>query len=403
MQKMYNIIKRQNGEAFAKAILHYDASLFELENLSSIVKFAGRNALPILGTLKKIKEVEIKKTLEKKGKSPYELLAEAGYDAFLADTFEKQNSIQKYFAKGEDLCTFRDPNRYKNYYIIHAVKKNVDEIKREDFRGIEERQDEYGTSVISIQLLKKGGFISIKNRYNHTVKGCDNTFDSNPDNIIEGLSDAIKEDFKVNFIDLPNYYIYVNGMILHYYGEYGGVYSGDGFYFRNGKLHEVNKDKEFLINDYFLFDMQKKEFSSLFYPGSFYDNVYDLYYNDEYADEFVYMLNQEIKGKKLTVSQNKKEKRITLFADGEMLFSTYESVIDMLCLKKAECNETFPTKFLGMNLKYYDGVKKWKSIENGRFHNIPYTNLPKPPIEKLILSKKPHVAQRQNGRQNDGV
>ena len=398
---MYDIIKRQNGEAFAKAILHYDASLFEMEDLPRIVKFAGRNALPILGTLKQIKEGAFSND-KKRLKSPYELLAEAGYDAYYADTLEKQNAIQKYFAPGEELCTFRDSNRFKNFYIIHAVKKNVDEIKRADFVGREERQDEYGTSVISIQVYKGGGFISIKNRYNHKVENPDNTFDSDPDKIIEGLSDAIKKEFGTDFISLPGNYLFANGMILNYYSEYGGVYSGEGFYFRDGKLHEVNKDKEFLVNDYFLFDMQKKEFSSLLSPTAFYDQLYDLYSRDEDADEFVYMFNQEIKGKKLIVSQNKKEKRITLFADGEMLFSTYESVIDMLCLKKAECRETFPEKFLDMNLKYYDGVKKYRLVEYEESCNIPYTELPKPPVMKPILSQKATLPLRQSGRQNEG-
>ncbi len=398
---MYDIIKRQNGEAFAKAILHYDASLFEMDDLPRIVKFAGRNALPILGTLKQIKEGAFSND-KKRLKSPYELLAEAGYDAYYADTLEKQNAIQKYFAPGEELCTFRDSNRFKNFYIIHAVKKNVDEIKRADFVGREERQDEYGTSVISIQVYKGGGFISIKNRYNHKVENPDNTFDSDPDKIIEGLSDAIKKEFGTDFISLPGNYLFANGMILNYYSEYGGVYSGEGFYFRDGKLHEVNKDKEFLVNDYFLFDMQKKEFSSLLSPTAFYDQLYDLYSRDEDADEFVYMFNQEIKGKKLIVSQNKKEKRITLFADGEMLFSTYESVIDMLCLKKAECRETFPEKFLDMNLKYYDGVKKYRLVEYEESCNIPYTELPKPPVMKPILSQKVCHPARQAGRQNEG-
>ena len=71
---MYDIIKRQNGEAFAKAILHYDASLFEMDDLPRIVKFAGRNALPILGTLKQIKEGAFSND-KKRLKSPYELLA----------------------------------------------------------------------------------------------------------------------------------------------------------------------------------------------------------------------------------------------------------------------------------------------------------------------------------------
>ncbi len=190
---MYDIIKRQNGEAFAKAILHYDASLFEIEDLPRVVKFAGRNALPILGTLKQIKEGPFSN--DKKGlKSPYELLAEAGYDAFYVDTLEKQNSIRHYFHQDEELCTFNDEHRFENYYIIHAVKHNAHLLKRKNFAH-PDRQDEYGTSVISIQLLKRGGLIKITNRYNHQVENQDSTFDNNPDNIIEGLSYALRDYF----------------------------------------------------------------------------------------------------------------------------------------------------------------------------------------------------------------
>ena len=74
---------------------------------------------------------------------------------------EKQNAIKKYYAPGEEICTFRDPERFKRYYIINAVRKDVDKIKR---GNPPQRDDEYGTSVISIQVLKTGGFISIKNR-----------------------------------------------------------------------------------------------------------------------------------------------------------------------------------------------------------------------------------------------
>ena len=85
----------------------------------------------------------------------------------------------------------------------------------------------------------------------------------------------------------------------------------------------------------------------------------------------------------------------------EMLFSTYESVIDMLCLKKAECRETFPKKFLDMNLKYYDGVsmyKEWGCYSRRHFPagSIPYTHLPKPPVMNLLNTLKDKACQLAN-------
>ena len=189
---MYDIIKRQNGEAFAQGIRRFDNGLFEVPNLDKIVRYAGRNPVPILGFLESFKGVEIEDYPT--GKNPFELLKMVGYDAFLVDSLAKQNSIASYFAKGEELCTFTDWKRFENYYVIHAVKEGARELKREDFKE-PMREDEYGTSVISIQILKSGGFISIKNRYNHAVGGCDNTFSSNPDNIIRGLSYSLKQYF----------------------------------------------------------------------------------------------------------------------------------------------------------------------------------------------------------------
>ena len=66
----------------------------------------------------------------------------------------------------------------------------MNKIKREDFTN-PEREDEYGTSVISIQVTKGDkSFISIKNRYNHSVSNPDATFGNNLDNIAPGLTKA---------------------------------------------------------------------------------------------------------------------------------------------------------------------------------------------------------------------
>lgn len=259
-KSVYDIIKRQNGEAFAKAIRNYDSGIFDVPDLARIVRYAGRNALPLLPFLESLKEIQIEEVAGHL--SPFELLELAGYDAYYADTLEKQNAIQKYFESHEKLCTFKDANRYKKYYIINAVKKNVQEIKRENFYGKEQRQDEYGTSVISIQMFKTGGFISIKNRYNHTVPGCDNTFDSNPDNIIMGLSSAIKKYFGVDFssqkVPLSKGYTYQNNQIIKYILETNNVYFGEDFYVKDGVVHQTNKDYQLMIRP-FIVDLKDRK------------------------------------------------------------------------------------------------------------------------------------------------
>ena len=149
-KSVFEQIKKQNGEAFAKAIRNYNG-IFDIPGIVDIVKYAGRDAEPIMNYLISLMEVEI----EKQGayEDPITLLNKAGYDAYYADTLEKQNAIEKYYAKGEHLCTFGDPTRFKRYYIINAVRKDVDKIRREDFRGKEKRDDfeehGYGTSVLS--------------------------------------------------------------------------------------------------------------------------------------------------------------------------------------------------------------------------------------------------------------
>ena len=55
-KSVYDIIKKQNGEAFARAIRNFDSGIFEVDNLPQIVKYAGRNALPLLNYLESLKQ-----------------------------------------------------------------------------------------------------------------------------------------------------------------------------------------------------------------------------------------------------------------------------------------------------------------------------------------------------------
>ena len=127
------------------------------------------------------------------GKTPQELLDEAGYILYECKTNEDIEKFKKYYAPGEDLCTFDDARRINSHHIFFAVKKNVDEIKRENF-PFPKREDEYGTSVISIQFTrKKPNTVSIKNRYNHTVHNPDATFGNNLENIIPGLTESFEK------------------------------------------------------------------------------------------------------------------------------------------------------------------------------------------------------------------
>ncbi len=252
---MYDIIKKQNGERFAQTIRKCNAPVFDIANIDTILKYAGNDAEPIMDYLNFLRDIKIEK--HDTCTDPITLLNTAGYDAYVADSLEKQNAIRKYFAPKEELCTFDDPYRYKACYIINAVHKNADKYKRADFIN-PKCDDEYATSVISIQISRCGGVISIKNRYNNS----DNTFSSNPDNIINGLSASLMNffniDFSSKFKELPSGYQLVDKHICKCNHEINGVYFGDGFYIKNEEIIKINKDYEFLLGHGLILNLKKR-------------------------------------------------------------------------------------------------------------------------------------------------
>ena len=313
MKTMFDIIKKQNGEHFAKAIRAYDNGIFDIPDLDKIVKYAGREVEPLMNYLVSLKNVKIEEHAVHQ--HPLELLSKAGYTAYYADTLEKQNWPKQFYAKGEELCTFHDPNRYKNYHIVVAIKKNVKDIKRKNFPN-PQREDEYGTSVLQIQMLKSGGFISIKNRYNHTVLNPDNTFNSNPDNIIPGLSDALKHHYHVDFssqkVHLPENFVLIDNQIVNCNYEINNVYFGENCYVQNGEVHEIDKQKELML-DYFILNLQDKSITN---PSG-------------EEDGFIVALQEEIKDKKLQITINERGNKC-LQADGKTILELNHGKIKSL-------------------------------------------------------------------------
>lgn len=317
---MYDIIKRQNGERFAAAIRRHNNGIFDIPGLDKIVRFAGRDAEPILKYLTSLKKIQAVKTSAHQ--EPLQLLAQAGYSAYVADTLEKQNAIAKYFAPGEELCTFRDKTRFERYHIINAVRFDADTIKRADFHT-PERQDAYGTSVISIQVLKEGGDISIKNRYNHVVDACDDTFNSNPDNIIPGLTDAIQNYFGVDLTttryDLPRGYRLVGTQICKYNQEINNVYIGEDFYIADGDITAIDTQHQIMLGGGLVFDIPTKTARSV-------------------ADEFCdcYGINSAFEGKKFQQTVDKKTKIRTLTANGEPIIRVQNGEMIHINIPNAE-------------------------------------------------------------------
>ena len=205
------------------------------------------------------------KDLEKITKTPEELLNFAGYNLVECTTESDIEKFRKYYAVGEELCTFGDKDRLKRCRVFFAVKKNVDEIKRENFKE-PKREDEYGTSVISIQFTKDGtNTLSIKNRYNHRVNNPDATYKNNLDNIIEGLTDSfekyygIKQLYVNNDFEIDDYVIANDGKYYKYNYEINNVYyCPNNIIIDNFNVKQYEKEK-YIILDYYILNLVNKK------------------------------------------------------------------------------------------------------------------------------------------------
>ena len=213
--------------------------------------------------------------------SANELLDKAGYILYPeCKTEEEIQSFKKYYTPNEALCTFRG-GRLDTCRVWFAVKKNVDELKRKDFTK-PSRQDEYGTSVISIQFTRgENCTLSIKNRYNHSVVNPDNTFNNNLENIIEGLSDAFYRDYGVRGgrftakdFELDNY-VFVDGKYYKYdYSIDDVYYCGNNTIIYDNAVCKL-ADHQMLV-DRFIFDFKEKTVKSPIDDGGFIDTVKNL-------------------------------------------------------------------------------------------------------------------------------
>ena len=330
--KIYKQLKKQNGEGVAKVIR--DAVLLDVPNIVHILEFAGNNPdnaqklVPVLREIYKKQQDSQYHT----DKNPLELLNDAGYDAFVVKTEEQKDSIKKYFRPNEELCTFRDPKRHIDYYMIHAIKRGADKIKPFDYP---DRQDEYGTSVISIQIAKSGGFISIKNRYNHSVLNPDNTFNSNPDKIIPGLANSLKKYFHVNFnsleSEMPNNFRMINNQLVRYNYEINNVYFGPDYYFSGSEITKLNNDYELMLDCFVLNTRDGKL-----------ENPAKLNRWSNPSDDTYDALNDFLKGKKIKIEYNPKNKKEKIvFADGKKVLAVIDGQMTELIwpgIKKTEPN-----------------------------------------------------------------
>ena len=200
-------------------------------------------------------------------KTPFELMDEAGYVLYECKSEEDIQRFKKYYAPDEELCTFRGDRLHSNY-VFFAVKKNVEDIKRKDFKE-PKRQDEYGTSVISIQFsLGLSNTLSIKNRYNHSVDNPDATFSNNLENIIPGLTESFEREYGYKIIqnegtsfEIPNYRKDNTGKMYKINMEINNkCYCKNNIIIDNSQVIDTYKEKErYLLIDYFIIDLKEKK------------------------------------------------------------------------------------------------------------------------------------------------
>ena len=220
------------------------------------------------------KKANIQSKIVDINETPEQLMDKAGYILYPeCQTQEEILSYQKYYYKEEALCSFKC-HRLKDHRVWFAVKKNVDEIKREDFTT-PRRQDEYGTSVISIQFTKgEGSTVSIKNRYNHSVENPDATFSNDLDNIIAGLTSSFCKYYKINMdfekikFELRDYDVSADGVWYRvnvktrYTNNNTYAFCENNVLLSDNVVIKFDKNDQLLVDNY-LFDFKKKTITDI--------------------------------------------------------------------------------------------------------------------------------------------
>ncbi len=331
MNRDLKMIKKLYGEKMAHFCRENFATILEKEGLLLDLMLDSFEPSHVLydDILKQELEVEFKNYIYglidvennkeiKTFKKPQELLSEAGYDLYECHTEEEIQSFKKYYAPHEELCTFKG-GRLNRCFVFFAVKKDVDTIKREDYHK-PERQDRYGTSVISIQFTKdRSHTLSIKNRYNHTVNNPDSTYSNNLDNIIPGLTESFANTYgltqrnKDEQFELDGYVKANDGKFYKYnYEIYNIYYCPNNIIIDNFEVKRFPKEK-YLVLDYFILDLVNKKID-LYDKSIFEDFTNDIY--DIVKIEIV--KNNQDKEIKLTL-KNQSEIKIVVNANNEII------------------------------------------------------------------------------------
>jgi hypothetical protein len=218
----YNIIKNSavDGEKLRSALVtpqnarnvFSELTEFEVKGICTEICNSGE-----IGVIRKTNQAEIIEAFKK-----------AGYDTVIFDDENRIREAQKYYRAGETICTYGNlAGRMREYHMIVAIKANIDDIKHADDP---QRDDEYGTSILNIQIARNGSHMSIKNRYNHAVNNPDATLNNNLDMLSPGLQSMVLGYY--GFASLrqeKQYYknvVKIGGIYLKWHTEHNNKYYG---------------------------------------------------------------------------------------------------------------------------------------------------------------------------------
>ena len=318
--------------------------------------------------------IDIEENTNKNTVSVKELLESVGYDLYECKSHEDVLSFEKYYADGEKLCTFNDPYRILNNYIFFIVKKNVSDIKREDFES-PKREDEYGVSILDLQFDRGNNQrISIKSRYNHTVSNPDATYSNNLDKIVPGLTDAFINEYGFNIGKTYSTNFYHDDYILanddkfyRYNIEINNIhYCKDNIIIDHGRVIDDYIDKgRYTLFDYFVLDHKEKK----------------IFLYDESLDEDFIKLIGKIIDIKITKENNNerhihitydnKKKAIIKLDENNLMIGYYDENITNTWWLKNFLGYNFELKELSLpNLEYCGS--------NFMFHNRSLTKIDMP-------------------------
>lgn len=263
--------------------------------------------------------------------SPQQLLKKAGYNLYECKTQDEILAFKKYYARGEELCTFRD-QRLNTARVFFIVKDNADKFKRDNFTH-PKREDDYSTSVLSIQFTKTNpSYVSIKSRYNHIVDNPDATYGNDLDSIYPGLQKAFIDYYKIpldtkltNGLYPPGNFVADNTGKLY---RCNLSFQASGLHFcennviidAHGNARKLEPSR-YILADQYIIDMKNKKIDN---------GLFELYedYNFQRLDSFN-KHEQDIKD--IIVSKNRKgEKIIQLVHNGYSSYITLNSSNQMI-------------------------------------------------------------------------